>query len=228
MNSPDLPRPTLKRSVYPQLLHFRRWSNDSQDHRVFFMVPFLHRLQRCLVLICSASLRAAWRGALPPCPFVRSFPTWLAWPVCPPARRASGGARPLPPCGRAAYAHPHSVGNVAVWGPARERSEPQSVHRTVMMAVRLPPSFSASARASRRRPSRRAIVCSVSSYQELDLALRLAHQVLIAGLVEAVPYAVESLMQVAAHPIDLFGNVGLAGLGCGRGAAHWSHTGLAG
>ena len=98
MNSPDFPRLTLTRSVCPQLLHFRKWPNDSQDQRVFFMVPFLHRLQRCLVLICSASLRAAWRGALPPCPFVRSFPTWLAWPICPPARRVSGGVLPLAFC----------------------------------------------------------------------------------------------------------------------------------
>ena len=88
----------MTRSVWPQLLHFRKWSNGSQDQRVFFMVPFLHRLQRCLVLICSASLRAAWRGALPPCPFVRSFPTWLAWLVCSSARRVSGGGVPLAFC----------------------------------------------------------------------------------------------------------------------------------
>ena len=66
---------------------------------------------------------------------------------------------------RAGYARPHSVWNVAVRGPARKLGA--AVGAPYRYDWRASPSFFlASARASRRRPSRRAIVCSVSSYQE--------------------------------------------------------------
>ena len=60
-----MPRPILTRSVCPQRLHFRKWSNDSQDQRVFFITPFLHLRQRCLNFMSASPLRLHFDRAAP-------------------------------------------------------------------------------------------------------------------------------------------------------------------